>query len=166
MSITTLPLSPIRKFTDAFGLLFRRPPRTQLAALCYRNGESGAEVLLITSRNTRRWIIPKGWPMANYSARKTAKREAFEEAGIVGKVGKEPIGEFPSLKGMGNGFKVRTNIIVFPLKVEQQVTDFPEHGERELAWLPVEKAADICQDEGLSHFLRSPAVKSLLIDKA
>ena len=55
----------------------------QLAALCYREGEGEPEVLLVTSRNTRRLIIPKGWPMARHSARKTAKKEAFEEAGLV-----------------------------------------------------------------------------------
>ena len=137
----------------------------QLAALCYREGESEPEVLLVTSRNTRRLIIPKGWPMARHSARKTAKKEAFEEAGIIGKVAKEPVGEFLSYKGMGNGFKVRTNIVVYPLKFEQQVEEFPEAGQRELIWLPLSQAANACQEEGLCNLLQSTKVKTLLINQ-
>jgi 8-oxo-dGTP pyrophosphatase MutT (NUDIX family) len=122
------------------------------------------EVLLITSRNTKRWIIPKGWPMAEMTARKTAKREAFEEAGIIGKIGKKPIGEFSSQKGVGNGMKVRTNIVVYPLLVENQTRDFPENGQRELAWLQLDQAIERCQDRGLRKMLQSDIVKSLLMD--
>jgi len=145
-------------------LLFQRPARTQVAALCYRQADSGPQVLLITSRNTKRWIIPKGWPMAELSARKTAKQEAFEEAGIRGKVAKQPIGEFRSYKGIGNGMKVRTNIIVYPLEVRDQVSKFPEHGERELVWMSLEEAVQRCQENGLQKLLLSSQVKSLLME--
>ena len=137
MAIATFQSPILRKIGQFLELLLRRPPRMQLAALCYREGEIEPEVLLVTSRNTKRLIIPKGWPMANHSSRKTAKKEAFEEAGVIGKVGKEPLGEFLSYKGMGNGFKVRTNIIVYPLTFEEQLAEFPEAGQRELLWLPL-----------------------------
>ena len=164
MTTQTSLTSPFRAIRQFFDLMFRRPPRTQLAALCYRLSDNGPEVLLITSRNTKRLIIPKGWPMAKLSARKTAKREAYEEAGIIGKVAKEPIGEFPSSKGLGNGFKVKTNVIVFPLAVEEQINEFPEMGQRELLWMPLDRAIDSCQEEGLRHLLKSEAVNSLLMD--
>lgn len=164
MTIQATQFSPIRTIGQWFGLLLRRPPRNQLAALCYRSGSAGAEVLLITSRNTRRLIIPKGWPMAKHSARKTARQEAYEEAGIIGKVAKEPIGEFASHKGLGNGLKVRTNVIVYPLAVDDQVSDYPETGQRDLLWMPLEEAALRCEDDGLRQLLKSRQVKSLLMD--
>ena len=160
---TTAQLSPLRKFGQNLSLLFTRPARTQLAAFCYREGKSGPEVLLITTRDTKRLIIPKGWPMANHSARHTAKTEAYEEAGIIGKVGKAPIGEFPSYKGMGNGFRLKTTVIVFPLRVEKQIENFPESGERKLLWLPLNEAIERCEDEGLRKFLSSSPVNSLLM---
>ncbi len=163
MTTSILSHSPFRKLSETLGLLFRRPARTQLAALCYRESGAEPEVLLVTSRNTKRLIIPKGWPMAKLSERKTAKLEAYEEAGIVGKVAKEPIGEFSSSKGMGNGFKVRTNIVVYPLKVEEQFEEYPEIGQRELLWMPLEEAAERCEEDGLRGLLKSNQVKSLLM---
>jgi 8-oxo-dGTP pyrophosphatase MutT (NUDIX family) len=164
MTAQTRVFSPFRSLVQFFELMLRRPPRTQLAALCYRASESGPEVLLITSRNTKRLIIPKGWPMAKRTARKTAEREAYEEAGIIGKTSKEPIGEFSSFKGLGNGFKVRTNVVVYPLAVVDQVSDFPETGQRELIWMPLNDAIERCQDDGLRLFLKSKPVHSLLMD--
>ncbi|MGB7287736.1 MAG: NUDIX hydrolase [Salaquimonas sp.] len=164
MNLIAVRYPAFRKLSDTIKLMFARPVRTQLAALCYRDGIDEPEILLITSRKTKRLIIPKGWPMAKHSARKTAKIEAYEEAGIIGKVAKEPIGEFRSLKGLGNGFSVKTNIVVYPLKVEEQLTEYPETGQRDLLWLPVNEAAEKCQDEGLRALLRSDPVKSLLMD--
>lgn len=165
MTTLTTITNPFRAMREFIELMFRRPPRTQLAALCYRTAENGPEVLLITSRNTKRLIIPKGWPMAKHSARKTAKREAYEEAGIIGKVAKEPVGEFRSYKGMGNGFKIRTNVIVYPLAVEEQITDFPETGQRELLWMPIKTAIERCEEDGLRQLLKSQAVNSLLMER-
>ena len=71
-----------------------REPRTQFAALPWRRDAGGeVEVLLITSRETRRWVIPKGWPIKGMKSAKSAAREAFEEAGVLGKVAKTPIGQ-------------------------------------------------------------------------
>ena len=165
MNLPIANTSLFRPITEIAKLLLQRPPRRQVAALCYRKGKKGPEVLLITSRTTKRWIIPKGWPMANHSARKTARIEAYEEAGIVGKAGKEPLGEFLSHKGLGNGFKVRTSVSVYALRAEKQSKNFPEKGERNLAWLSPEEAFERCNEPGLRALLQSDAVKSLLRDR-
>ena len=69
-----------------------RPERHQVAALCWRMGQGGAvEILLVTSRDTGRWVIPKGWPMDGKSASAAAAREAWEEAGVKGTVRPESI---------------------------------------------------------------------------
>ena len=164
MNLTLAKTSGFLWIAENIRLLLQRPPRGQVAALCYRQGANGPEVLLITSRKTKRWIIPKGWPMANYSARKTARLEAFEEAGIIGMAAMNPIGEFASHKGLGNGFKVKTNISVYPLRIDRQISDFPERGKRKLAWLSLEEAANRCNEAGLRELLRSGAVKSLLME--
>ena len=144
--------------------LFFRPSLLQVGALCCRDTGSDPEVLLIRSLDSNRWIIPKGWPMRGKTLAEAAAIEAYEEAGIIGKVAKEPIGEFASHKGLGNGLKVRTNVIVYPLAVDDQVSDYPETGQRDLLWMPLEEAALRCEDDGLRQLLKSRQVKSLLMD--
>ncbi|MCC0020734.1 MAG: NUDIX hydrolase [Nitratireductor sp.] len=147
---------------ENLSLLFRRPRRLQVAALCYRKGSSGPEVLLVTTRDTRRWIIPKGWPMTRRSARKTAEIEAYEEAGIVGKAAREPIGKFHSHKGMGEGLKLPTEVLVFPVKVKSVKRKYPERDERDLIWLPLESAIRQTNEDGLRALLQSESVEKLL----
>ena len=136
---------------------------TQIAALPYVIVRDEILVCLITSRGTQRWIIPKGWPGAKRTGARTASREAYEEAGIVGEVANQPLGEYRSHKGLSNGFSVRTNITVFPLKASKQLADFPERGERQYRWLSPEEAAELCGEAGLRDILLSPEVKSLLM---
>ncbi|WP_075995657.1 NUDIX hydrolase [Salaquimonas pukyongi] len=163
MTTTAISFSPLRHLANSLALLLQRPPRRQVAALCYRRRKGKTEVLLVTTRNTKRWILPKGWPGARRSAAKTATIEAYEEAGIIGEVANRPLGEYRSQKGLGNGFTVRTAVTVFPLKVSKQVSDFPESGERKQRWLTPEQAAELCGDEGLRDILLSPKAKSLLM---
>ncbi|HEX2018774.1 MAG TPA: NUDIX hydrolase, partial [Aurantimonas sp.] len=68
--------------------------RKQFAALPFRTDADGVEVLLVTSRDTGRWVIPKGWPMKNRRPHRAAAIEAFEEAGVVGKASKVPMGTY------------------------------------------------------------------------
>lgn len=143
---------------------FYQPEQTQIAALCYRTTKKGAKVLLITSRGTGRWILPKGWPLKNTSSWKTAEQEAYEEAGIVGKPGHDPVGSFRSYKDMDSGERLRTEVVVYPVKVSGQKKSYPEAGQRELKWLPIEDAAEQCDDDGLAKFLKQPSVKDLLDD--
>ncbi len=131
-------------------------PRLQVGALPYRCGASGdLQVLLVTSRRTRRWIIPKGWPIAGMGPAGSAAREAFEEAGVIGSIDSEAVGSFRYRKERGNkGPAVMCEVAVFPLRVEQELTAWPEIGERELRWMASDDAADLVSDAGLGDIIR------------
>jgi 8-oxo-dGTP pyrophosphatase MutT (NUDIX family) len=109
--------------------------RAQLAALPYRQVEGRLEVLLVTSRETRRWIIPKGWAEKGTKPHDMAAREAFEEAGVRGKVRKCPHGSYRYEKRLTAKRSVECEVTVFLLEVEQELADWPEKGERERRWL-------------------------------
>ncbi len=99
----------------------------QYAALPYRGGEkSELEVMLITSRQTRRWIIPKGWPKSGMPPHLTAAEEAFEEAGVAGKISKRPIGSYSYDKILEEGNRTRCSVRVFALRVVRQHKKWPE----------------------------------------
>ncbi|WP_417689301.1 NUDIX hydrolase [Roseibium sp.] len=134
--------------------MFRPPARLQIAALCYRVEEGELQVLLVTSRSSRRWILPKGWPMMKRKAHKTAVIEAYEEAGVVGKASKKPYDRFMSHKGVRAGFKVRTEVLVYLIQAEKQTDDYPEAGQREIRWLAVDKAIEQADEAGLARVLR------------
>ena len=68
--------------SSVVGPLLRRPKRLQVAALCLKGEGSGKQVLMITSRDTGRWVLPKGWPIDGYDAPGSALQEAWEEAGV------------------------------------------------------------------------------------
>src|SRR5215510_12676697 len=105
--------------------------RLQYAALPYRMSKKDrAEFMLVTSRETRRWIIPKGWPKKGKSPHRSAEDEAFEEAGVVGAVGRQPAGSFFYKKRLKNGGWVECEVRVFPLKVRRQRKEWPEKKER------------------------------------
>lgn len=123
-------------------LMLRRPPRQQYAALCYRprKKQGGIEVLLLTSRDTGRWVIPKGWPMAGKKSHAVAEREAWEEAGVKGKVSHEPFGYYSYAKGMDGGLKIHCRVQVHLLLVKEMAKDFREKGTRRLEWVSCEEA--------------------------
>ncbi|WP_173931435.1 NUDIX hydrolase [Chelativorans sp. Marseille-P2723] len=116
------------------------PPRVQAAALPFRQGQDGLEILLITSRGTGRWILPKGWPEGQETLGETAAREALEEAGVEGAMGGE-LGRYLYGKEMGKGMRWRCEVAVFPLKVEREATSWPESGKRVRAWVDAQEAA-------------------------
>lgn len=124
-------------------LMFRRPPRQQYAALCYRLKEkNGAlEVLLLTSRDTGRWVIPKGWPMDGKTSYEVAAREAYEEAGVRGTVESVTIGCYHYPKVLKNGLKVTCKVQVYVLEVSTIAKSFKEKGERKFDWVSCDEAA-------------------------
>ncbi|MGE6743795.1 NUDIX hydrolase [Allorhizobium pseudoryzae] len=135
-------MSLLDRITANLTLLLRRPPEQQYAALCYRkDGLAGVEVLLLTSRETRRWVIPKGWPMKKKKPHAVAEREAYEEAGVRGKAEKEPLGFFTYLKRLKSGLTVPVRVQVHALAVESMLDEFPEKGSRQLEWVACEEAA-------------------------
>src|SRR5919204_2230681 len=129
--------------------------RVQYGALPYRvRDRASPEVMLVTSRERRRWIIPKGWPKKGKSARRSAAREAFEEAGVIGSVARRPVGSFSYEKQLRNGRVVLCKVRVFPLQVKRQIEEWPEKAEREVKWLSARKAAKRVKEPELSQIIR------------
>jgi 8-oxo-dGTP pyrophosphatase MutT (NUDIX family) len=136
----------------------------QVAALPFRVSESGElEILLITSRETRRAVIPKGWPMKGLRDHEAAAREAYEEAGVVGKIGRKPVGSYEYWKRLTATFAF-VRVDVYPLEFERQRKDWPEKGHRELAWFGPDDAALLVDEPALSTLVRE--FKPLLRSKA
>lgn len=136
-------------------LMFRRPAREQYAALCYRmrRKRSLMEVLLITSRDTGRWVIPKGWPMEGRTAFAAAEREAWEEAGVKGRIEQTPIGHYMYSKGLPQGLKVDCKVQVYALEVDDLSKNFPEKSERRIEWVDCAEAARRVQEPGLKQLI-------------
>jgi 8-oxo-dGTP pyrophosphatase MutT (NUDIX family) len=129
--------------------------RVQYGALPYRvSSGSRAEFMLVTSRETRRWIIPKGWPKKGKSPRHSAAREAFEEAGVIGAVGRRSVGSFSYEKRLRNGGVVECEVRVFPLEVKRQNKQWPEKQERKVKWLSASDAAEKVKEPMLSEIIR------------
>jgi 8-oxo-dGTP pyrophosphatase MutT (NUDIX family) len=134
--------------------------RVQYGALPYRmKGRSRAEIMLVTSRGTQRWIIPKGWPKKGKSARQSAAREAFEEAGVIGRVSRHAVGSFSYEKRLKNGGTVECEVRVFPLHVKRQTKEWPEKEERKIKWLSADKAAKKVDEPTLGELIRQLARK-------
>src|SRR5215207_1357983 len=132
-----------------------RKPRQQIGALPFRFDDQGQlRVMLITSRETRRWVIPKGWPMRGLKPHRAAEREAYEEAGLKGKIGKVAVGVYAYEKRLANGLAVPCEVSVFPFQVTSQRKRWPEMGQRDGRWFHPDEAADVVQEEGLQHLLR------------
>jgi 8-oxo-dGTP pyrophosphatase MutT (NUDIX family) len=141
--------SPRKKKTPA-------KKRVQYAALPYRrNGKSLTEVLLVTSRETGRWIIPKGWPLKGKLPHEAAAREAHEEAGVTGKIHRRSIGTFTYKKRLKGGKVVVCEVQVFVLKVKRQESSWLEKGERKVKWLSRAKAAKTVRNRVLGTIIRT-----------
>ncbi|PVB63552.1 NUDIX hydrolase [Labrenzia sp. 011] len=134
--------------------MFVKPARLQIAALCFRPGDKEPEILLVSTRDTGRLILPKGWPEKDKPAHQTAIIEAYEEAGVVGKAEPRPMGSFRSYKGLSKGVKIRTKVLVFKIRFEKQLEDFPEIGQRQCVWLPLSEAIEAVNEPALKRFLR------------
>jgi 8-oxo-dGTP pyrophosphatase MutT (NUDIX family) len=116
-------------------------PTRQVAALPFRKRRGKIEILLITSRETKRWVIPKGWPMPGLMDFSAAKREAFEEAGVEGRAGKIPIGDYSYGKKLKAGNVQTCSVAVFALSVSCVLPRWKERLERERKWFGKEAAA-------------------------
>lgn len=127
---------------------------SQYAALPWRARKSGVKVLLVTSRETRRLVLPKGWPMPGLKPHRVAEREAWEEAGIMGKAARTSVGSYTYWKRMRDSF-VLCNVDVFPLDVKSLEDNWPERRERERLWLAPDEAANVVDEPGLAHLLRT-----------
>jgi 8-oxo-dGTP pyrophosphatase MutT (NUDIX family) len=132
-----------------------RTMRVQYAALPYRQkGKSSTEVLLVTSRRSGRWIIPKGWPLKGKAPHNAAAREAHEEAGVIGKMNRRAIGSYSYKKRLKSG-RVIVCVKVFGLQVKRQEESWPEKGERKVKWFSRTRAAKTVRDRGLGAIIRA-----------
>ncbi len=140
---------PEKLFTGSF--------RQQYAALCFRYTGSGEEIeiLVVTSRTSARWIIPRGWPMKRKKPHEAAAIEAWEEAGVRGRVRKDAVGRYTYLKMLDNGDVVPCVVDVFQIEITGEETSFKERGERLLEWVRPDEAA---------RRIREIELKSLLVD--
>ncbi len=129
--------------------------RTQFAALCYRMVKDKPEVLLITSRRTRRWIIPKGWPMDGVTPANCALTEAWEEAGVRGKVYDQCLGLFSYYKATGPETGLPCVAMVYPVRVKSLAKDYPEADERKRRWARRKKAAALVTEPELARIIRN-----------
>lgn len=127
-------------------------PRRQIAALPWRLAETGPEVCLVTTRETRRWTVPKGWPMKRLTARAAARAEAEEEAGVTGRIAKAPIGVYTYWKRQIDRFDF-VRVEVFPLRVTGQLLEWKEKGEREVRWMRPADAALLVEEPDLASLL-------------
>ncbi len=129
-------------------------PGLQYAALPYRvTGRGETEVLLITSRETRRWVIPKGWPMKGKTPHAAAAKEALQEAGVLGRIEKHAIGAYDYIKRLKNGAPLACTVDVFPLQVARQRKRWREKGQRIAHWFPADEAADNVDEDGLRELI-------------
>jgi 8-oxo-dGTP pyrophosphatase MutT (NUDIX family) len=136
-------------------LVSGKPVSLQVAALCWRRSrKKGLRILLITSRDTGRWVIPKGWPMRQRTPSEAAEREAWEEAGVQGKVYGQSIGEYTYAKYLGPGKSIPCLVKVYPLKVKALLKQYPETGQRKARWFSPKKAAKRVHEDDLARMLR------------
>ncbi|WP_165491009.1 NUDIX hydrolase [Lichenihabitans psoromatis] len=128
---------------------------SQYGAVPFRIKRSGdIEIMLITSRDTGRWIVPKGWPISKLKPRQVAAQEAWEEAGLRGKiVGKAPLGHYLYSKAMEDEPPLTCKLTLFALQVSRQRKSWPEKGQRKTAWFDVATAAATVREPELAAII-------------
>jgi hypothetical protein len=124
----------------------------QFGAVPYRSRRGAIEVLLVTSRKSKRWIVPKGWPKS--SPQHTATAEAYEESGVLGKVHQEPLGSFEYRKKVGRGRQIWCTLELFPLVVHRESKRWPEKGERVRRWFRLSDAVERVNDSKLARVVQ------------
>jgi 8-oxo-dGTP pyrophosphatase MutT (NUDIX family) len=129
------------------------PVLRQAGAIPFRHGTQGLEVLLITSRDTGRWVIPRGGIEKDLTAVQTAEREAYEEAGVKGTVSATPLGTFTYNKRLRNGAFNPATVEVYAMCVEKELKKWPEQAERRLKWMSVPEAARSVEEQGMAALL-------------
>ncbi|MCV2882932.1 NUDIX hydrolase [Actibacterium sp. XHP0104] len=135
--------------------MFQRPPALQVAALCYRLRKGQFEVLMITSRGTGRWIIPKGWPIEGLDSPGAALREAWEEAGVkIARSSNAPVGRYSYSKRLDNDVLLPCVVDVYAVRVEKIANEYPESKQRKRRWVSPKRAAKMVDEPDLQELLR------------
>ena len=131
-----------------------RSETRQVAALPWRLTDDGRQILMITSRETRRWVIPKGGRMVGKTDPEAAAQEAMEEAGVRGEMDQTSIGVFRYAKGLKDGGVRQCVVSVYPLQVLVQLGAWPEAHQRERRWMSLSEAADLVHEPDLAALIR------------
>ncbi len=140
--------------TEQVRRFFRGKPRSlQVAALPWRKARDGVEIMLITSRDSRRWVLPKGWPEGSEQLFDAAAREAAEEAGLGGAVAQLEIGSYYYGKALASGLERQCEVLVFPLEVDEIATAWPEKKQRTRKWFAGAKAAKLVKERDLGELI-------------
>lgn len=126
---------------------------SQYAALPWRWTDDHLEILLITTLTTRRWVVPKGWPVAGCTPSECAAQEALEEAGVVGETAQSPLGSFSYAKRRKTGEIMPCRVAVFALEVARQRRTWPEKAVRETCWCSVDEALARVTEPGLRRLI-------------
>jgi 8-oxo-dGTP pyrophosphatase MutT (NUDIX family) len=136
-----------------------RPGKHQYAALGLRADDHGAfEILLITSRGTGRWVIPKGSPMQGKTPLEAAMIEAYEEAGAIGRaLSNHPVGRYRHRKVMRSGLEANLRVGIFAILVDQMLEEWPERSERTVKWFSFSEAAALVAEPALAKVIRRAA---------
>jgi 8-oxo-dGTP pyrophosphatase MutT (NUDIX family) len=121
------------------------------------SAEGGVEVLLITSRETRRWVVPRGNPIPGKDPAASAAQEAYEEAGIAGEVDPRPVGRYFYEKRRRNGDLLPAEVRLFRMRVAEEHDEWPEKGQRERRWFSVQDAAAAVAEAELADLIRTAA---------
>ncbi len=128
-------------------------PLEQVAALPYRLAPDGSlQILVLSSRETRRAVIPKGWPMKNRKDWKSAQIEARQEAGVIGEISRKRLGQYLYWKRFDTHFSL-VKVSVYPFAAKRQLSDWPERHERVQTWLSPEDAALLIDETELGALI-------------
>jgi len=131
----------------------KNTPQIQTAALCYKiSSAKKIRILLITSRTTKRWIIPKGWPIRGHKNFKAAEAEAFEEAGATGKMLNFCVGKYSYIKSH-EGKGISCLVYVYPLLVRKLLDEYPESHQRKRRWVEISKASGLITEPELKNIM-------------
>jgi 8-oxo-dGTP pyrophosphatase MutT (NUDIX family) len=143
-------------WADVLGPLLQRPKQLQVAALCHRGEAENREYLLVTSRSSKRWIIPKGWPMRGLKSNEAALQEAWEEAGVKkGCASSEPQGTYTYQKRKRSGWSFPVETLVYSVAVSEMADKYPEAKERTRKWVSPEAAAKLVDEPELKAIFLS-----------
>jgi 8-oxo-dGTP pyrophosphatase MutT (NUDIX family) len=141
------------KQKKAKALARKGKPIRQVGVIAYRTQSPGKpEIMLLTSRGTRRFVIPKGWQMKGKTNPNAAALEARQEAGVAGEVSDKPVGSYRYWKRLNTVF-VPVTVVVYALKVEAELSKWREQAQRKRQWLSLDQAAGLVDEPELATLI-------------
>jgi 8-oxo-dGTP pyrophosphatase MutT (NUDIX family) len=129
----------------------------QYGTIAWRHEGGGIEVLLITSRETQRWVVPRGNVIKGLDPHMSAAQEAYEEAGVRGRVEPDRIGTYSYDKKLRLGRIVRAKVHLYPLEVVEELDEWPERHQRQRQWFEPEAAAEAVAEPELKTLILAMA---------